>query len=191
MSLGQTDPYFSSNPSPLPSLTGGSNSLAQAARMKSLNQARYTLIAIGILTIAANLFFGLAADDAVKREFDKELAAKGLNRAVVDQVKLQEAEEAALRITRLASFGFAALGAIFVAAGALIKKYPVPISIVSLVLYLGSTVIMGMLDTDLLLKGIIIKVIIIVALVKAVQAAIAYQKALDEEAHSGFAGSNG
>lgn len=191
MSLGQTDPYFSPKPPSLPSLTGGSNSLAQAARMKLLNQARYTLIVIGILTIAANLFFGLAAEEGVKREFDKELASKGLNRAVVDPVKLQEAEEAAVRATRVGSFGFAALGAVFVGAGALIKKYPVPISIVSLVLYLGSTVVMGILDTDFLLKGIIIKVIIIVALVKAVQAAIAYQKALDEEAHAGFVGSNG
>ncbi len=70
----------------------------------------------------------------------------------------------------------------------MIKQYPVPISITSLVLYLGATVVMGVLNWQTLLQGIIIKVIVIVVLVKAVQAAIAYQKALDAEAQSGFAG---
>ena len=50
---------------------------------------------------------------------------------------------------------------------------------------------MGVLNWQTLLQGIIIKVIVIVVLVKAVQAAIAYQKALDAEAQTGFAGTNG
>ena len=190
MSFGPSD-LFAEQQS-LPSLAGpGPKSLAQSARMKSLNQARVALIAIGVITIAANLIFGMMAESAVKEEIDKELTARGLNRGTVNQIELQKVENAALRATRLASYGFAALGAVFIGAGMMIKQYPVPISITSLVLYLGATVVTGVLNWQTLLQGIIIKVIVIVVLVKAVQAAIAYQKALDAEAQTGFAGTNG
>ena len=107
MSFGPSDPFPAQQS--LPSLAGpGAKSLAQSARMKSLNQARVALIVIGVITIAANLIFGMMAESAVKEEIDKELTARGLNRGTVNQIELQKVENAALRATRLASYGFAA-----------------------------------------------------------------------------------
>jgi predicted RND superfamily exporter protein len=51
----------------------------------------------------------------------------------------------------------------------------VPITIISLVLYLGATAIFAYLAPETIAAGIIIKVIIIIGLAKAIQAAIAYE----------------
>src|SRR5690606_32764008 len=94
---------------------------------------------------------------------------------------LQELEDSALRTTRLFQIGYIGMGVVFLIGAALIKSYPVPVTILSLTLYIGGNVITAITEPELVAKGIILKIIIIVALVKAVQAAIAYQKELNSK----------
>jgi hypothetical protein len=73
------------------------------------------------------------------------------------------------------------LGTFFTIAGILVKKYPVPLTILSLVLYVGSIVGFGLLDWSSLYQGIIIKIIIVVSLANAVKTARAYQNVKDAQ----------
>jgi hypothetical protein len=68
------------------------------------------------------------------------------------------------------------LGVIFIILGVMVKSYPVPMTITGLVLYVLANAIFGLLDPAMLLQGVIIKIIVVVALIKAVQAALAYQR---------------
>lgn len=73
--------------------------------------------------------------------------------------------------------GFAAVGLAFIVFGFLVSSYPVPITITSLILYIGCNALAIYLDSESFFKGppfaLFIKVGIIVGLVKAIQAAIA------------------
>jgi hypothetical protein len=68
------------------------------------------------------------------------------------------------------------LGVIFVVCGIIIKAFPVPVTIISLVLYVLAAVGFGILHPPSLAAGLIIKVIIVIALAKAIQSAVAYEK---------------
>jgi len=152
-------------------------SLAQSAREKQLNQARWILIIVGILTIAVNGFLFVAAEAAVKAQIDKEVADLRAQRVmVIDQAELAKFQASATRLTRVVAAGMVALGGLFVFFGVILKKYPVPISVTSLVLYVGAAAGFAILDPSTLLKGIVVKVLIVFGLAKAVQAAVAYEK---------------
>ena len=56
------------------------------------------------------------------------------------------------------------------------KKYPVPITVTSLILYIGAAIVFGVIDPSTLARGIIVKIIIVVCLAKSIQAAVAYQR---------------
>ena len=73
-------------------------------------------------------------------------------------------------------FVLIALGVIFIVMGLLVKQYPVPLTIAGLALYVGSALVFAALDPMTLLQGIIIKIFIVIGLVKAVQAALAYER---------------
>ena len=115
--------------------TTGLGSLTQSARQKQLKSARGILLGIGALTAIVNLFFVFAAESQVKEAIDKQVQdgrSKGL---VFDQKKLAEAQSQAVTLTRLINGGAAALGVLFIFFGLIVDKYPVPITITSLVLY--------------------------------------------------------
>jgi hypothetical protein len=159
-----------------PNEPSGLGSLAQSARGKHLNQARGILIVIGVITILFNGVFGLfLAPDIVRKEIQAEISKAG-PRAVIDQAKVKEIEESEIRATQLIAGGTAFLGFVFIVLGLLVRQYPVPATALGLVLYVGSYVIFALLDPQNIYRGIIIKIIIIVLLVKSLQAAIAYQK---------------
>jgi hypothetical protein len=151
--------------------------LAQAARGKELKNARGIMLFIGVISILANGYFFTAAASNVQEELDKELGKLGPT-FVVDPVKLAQVRSQAVRTTRLIAFGGMLLGGIFVACGLLVERHPVPITVTALALYLGGNAIFGMLNPASLGAGLIMKIFIVVALFKAVQAAIAYQKEL-------------
>ncbi len=141
-------------------------SLAQAARGNELKQAQRILIGIGGLTMAVNGFFLLNLPNEIQQAIQQ------------NQIGPADAEQARQAMTILGGliYGTAALlGLVFVIFGVIIKKFPVPITITSLVLYLLATVAFGLLDPTTLVAGLIIKVVIIYALFRAIQAARAYQ----------------
>ncbi len=150
----------------LTSLGEGPNqlgSLAQSARMKHMNQAKWTLIIIGVLTALLNGFM-LAQS---QKEVDDLIRAGQLGAADAGTV---------LGLVRVIYGGALALGVVFIILGALVNRFPVPTTIAGLVLYLASTALFMLLDPSSIAKGIVIKVIIIYGLVRAVNAAIAYKK---------------
>ena len=156
-------------------------SLSQKVRKDSLRSARITMFVVGVLTIGANLFFALSAEQMV----DKEIADMRKTGVVFDEAELKSLRESAIRTTQLSSFVFVGLGAIFIALGCFVYKAPVACTVAALVLYLGgwmATVAISVAGEDganvvkAIMSGIVIKIIIIVCLAKAIQAAIAYQK---------------
>jgi len=190
MSAGPSDPK--SNPyqaSQQPDLQpaglaplGKLGSLSQSARLKSLNSAKGILIVIGVLTVIFNgIQIPLARDqihEAINREVQK-LQGQGM---IVDQSKVKEAEDTAMRIALLILGGFIALGVLFIVLGLAIKSYPVPITVTSLVLYLAGAAFSFYLDPEFVGFAAIIKIFIVIALVKAIQSAIAYERERRTEA---------
>jgi hypothetical protein len=154
---------------------GKLGSLAQSARLKHLNAARWTLIVIGVLTILVNGFLLFSAREELVGELRKQkIDMANVNRNEFDNVLL---------LVRLIYIIGITLGAIFIVLGLLVKVYPVPITIIALVLYIVAAVGFGVLNPQSLRQGWIIKIIIVVALAKAIQAAFAYQRELAETAY--------
>ena len=151
-------------------------SLAQAARTNQLKSARSILIAIGVLTLLVNGGLAIFARSLVDAQFDKEVQELNRKGMVIDPVKLADLKESSVRTTQLASVGFAALGGVFIAFGLLVYRYPVPITVSALALYLAGAAINAAFDPTTLVQGIILKIIVIVALAKAIKSAIAYQR---------------
>jgi len=166
--MSQSSPH-----SPEPQKLG---SLAQAARGKQLNQARGILLFVGILTIIVNGIFLFLLPSQIKQGIDKETADARAKGMVVDQAKLEGIENQAL-VTGYAIQGIAiALGVVFVILGLIIKMFPVPVTVIGLVLYVLANIGFGILDPTTLARGAIFKIIIVVALAKAIQSAIAYER---------------
>ena len=166
-----------SAPSAAPtSPTPGLGNLAQAARTKQLKTARGVLYFVGVLTVIVNVAFCVFAEPIVNSQIDKEVSDLRAQGMEIDEVKLAEIRKDAIRGTQVANGIGAILGVVFIACGAMVYKYPVPATILSLVLYIGSAAAFGALDPSTLARGWFIKIIIVVALFKAVQAALAYEK---------------
>lgn len=140
-------------------------SLAQSARMTNLNAAMGILIFIGVLLIAFHTYELVTARD----QLNAELRKQGL--VVLDQQQFEQV----LMIVRVIVGGAVALGVIFVILGLLVKKFPVPVTIAGLVLFLLYQLVIIVLDPANLARGIIIKIFIIAGLIKAIGAALAYQ----------------
>jgi hypothetical protein len=150
-------------------------SLAQAARGKKLGEARGILLFIGILTIIANGVLLALARDQIKKEIDKEVLKAG-GPANVDPAQVKQAEDQAFALVALVNGVAIGLGVLFVVFGIIVKRFPVPITIISLVLYIGAGLGFAALNPASLAQGLIIKIIIVVALIRSIQAALAYER---------------
>ena len=168
-----------SDPAPqengLPSLSN-LGSLAQSARAKQLKVARNIMLIVGVLTILFNVFM-LAntkneVEDAIKDQV-KAVRAHGMQE---DPASVQEFRVRATRICHLIYGALVVLGAVYVILGLLVHAYPVPATVLGLVLYIGSAAILGYLNPLSLAQGWLWKIIIVVALAKSIQAAVAYQR---------------
>ncbi len=150
-------------------------SLSQAAREKQLNQARWLLIIIGGLTLAVNAFFAIAARSQVEAEIRRlqQQAGPGMQ-FVINQAEV----ERAVQLTVIAGIVGSILGAVFIFFGIIVKMYPVPITITSLVLYVVGNLIFAAVNPEAIAQGLIIKIVIVIALISSIRAAIAYEKEL-------------
>jgi len=151
-------------------------SLAQSARGKHLKQVRGILLAIGILTMVVNIVQFALAETLVQSAIDAEIRKRG--GGVVDPVK----KEQIIQAVRVAAAVLIAVGALYIVFALIVHQYPVPVTVIALVIYVGAAIVFAVLDPETLAQGLIIKIIIIVALVKAVQTAIVYQRERDAEA---------
>lgn len=158
----------------------GLGSLAQKVRLKQLDRARNILLFVGILTLIVNAAWMFMVPGSVEKELDMELAKNNMTRSMADPAWLEENEKMAVGIGLLIAGGAAALGVLFIIFGLIVKKFPVPVTITSLVLYILATILFGVLDPSTLAAGFILKIIFVVALAKAIQAALAYEKEASE-----------
>lgn len=154
-------------------------SLAQAARGKQLNQARWTLIFIGALMLIVNGAFLYNSPSEVKKVLDKEIGQQG---ALANPAHVKEAEQMLQLMAYVIYGGAALLGLLFIVFGLIIKLFPVPVTITSLVLYVLASAGFAILNPASLAQGILIKIIIVIGLFKAIQAAFAYQREKAEAA---------
>jgi hypothetical protein len=141
-------------------------SLAQKAREKSLNTARIILILVGILQIGVGIGFAMMAQQNLEAEVKKQ------GMVIVDQ----RAFESTVHLLQAINGAAAFVGLLLLMCGLLVKRYPVPMTVTGLVLYVGLHATLAILEPESLVRGILLKIIFVVALVKAIQAAAAYQR---------------
>jgi hypothetical protein len=132
-------------------------SLAQTARNKHLKQARYTLLVVGILMVAIQAVMYFVELEQVKK-------FPGIDQDTAQQFLL------------IFHGGAIAVGLIFVFLSFFVEQYPVPITVVALAIFLVEQAVFIAIDWENAYRGLVIKIIVIVALVKALQAGIAAQK---------------
>lgn len=150
-------------------------SLSQSARKSSLKGARGILIFLGAATMLANLalviFAESYADSIIENE--RRNLPPGM---VLDPAAVEVARADIIKAVRVSGLGFAAVGVLFLIGAVKIYDYPVPITVISLVLYLGGNAVTAMFDPAMVAQGFILKIIIIVALGKAISTALAYER---------------
>lgn len=158
------------------SAPSGLGSLAQAARAKQIKQARNLMFVVGafMLVIYGAQFMNVRNEAAqvVQKEI-QAVRAKGMAEAPAAVEKERH------RITLFCQIFYGSavvLGVVFLLLGVFAQAYPVPATVLALVLYIGRSAIFGYINHEYLLRGGIFQIIVIVALLKSVQAAIAYQK---------------
>jgi hypothetical protein len=167
--------------------SSGLGSLAQTARMKQIKVARGILLAIGILGTVGNAILYVTMESQIDAAIRQELNAVGMRGQVVDQAAVAKLRESAVRIGKLVQAGFIGVSMSFIVFGLTVKKYPVPITVAALVVYVGTIAIVALIVPSAALEGILIKIIVIAALVKSIQAAVAYQREKTRlESQTGF-----
>ncbi len=158
------------------SASSGLGSLAQSIRLKELKTARNILVIVGLLWGAFGLFFFFNTHNEVEqlvRQQVQDLHARGMAEipASVEQFRH--------RVTLFCQMiygGQVVLGAVLIVLGALVRRHPVPTTVLGLVLYVGYVAIFGLLNPASLLSGLLFKIIVVVALAKSIQSAVAYQR---------------
>jgi hypothetical protein len=156
-------------------MSDGLGSLAQSVRRKGLKSTKATIIAIGVLTAVANFALAGMTDVAAARYVQK-LHKEG---KIVDPRRVDVAK----RTTRLISIGFGVLGVVFIVMGIFVETFPVPITILALVMFLAgwaATVVMAPPSSAVTrvtsVGTIVVKIIIAVGLARSIQTAIAYER---------------
>jgi hypothetical protein len=126
-------------------------SLAQSARKKHLDTARNYLILVTVLQLAgaAVLYFALQGQPIPPDLMPRIYLAYGI---------------------------VIGAGVAFLVLALLVHKFPLPVTIIALILFITLHAIDAIADPSALMRGWLIKILVVVALVKAIQAAAAYEK---------------
>jgi ribosomal protein S27E len=159
-------------------------SLVTTAYDHQLSRARNTLLWVGIAMIVFQGIFYFVEMGQVKDQIQKEVQKVG---GVVDPAKVKVVEDAARIFLTLFHGCAIAVGIAFVALSFFVQDHPVPITVAALSLFAVEQVIFVLVDPLNIARGWIIKIIVVVALVKALQAGIAAQKEANSlDADAGF-----
>jgi hypothetical protein len=151
--------------------SSGPGSLAHSARVKHLNQARRIMIVLGLALLLIHGFNLINAKNEVRDE--QKNGPVGID------------EDVLVIVVQVVYGTFALLGLAFIVLGLVVRRFPIAATTLALALYVGFNGFLALLDPAALLGGIIFKIIVIVFLVKALLAAIAYQREQREAAEAG------
>jgi hypothetical protein len=134
------------------------------------------MIIVGVLTIGLNGFMFLNTHNEVEEVVKKQISDVRARGLIEDQASVEQFRHRVTLFCQLIYGGTVVLGVVFVVLGMMVYAYPVPATVLGLVLYIGAAAVFGFLSPATLLQGLLFKIIVVVALVKSVQAAIAYQR---------------
>jgi hypothetical protein len=152
-------------------------SLTQTARKKQLRSARAILFFVGITTVGLNVFDFAMIEPQIDKAFDAEIQKlHQQGRVITDPAQLTRARATAIHLAQVIDGTAIGIGVVFVILGMIVYRYPVPVTVGALVLYIGCAAVFGYINPMILVQGVIIKVLIVIALVKALQSAVAYQR---------------
>lgn len=174
---GAANPYQAPSAGRGPSGLKPLGSLAQSARLKELKTARVILFVVGVLNLVLALIILGTAEMIVQAQVAQAGPGQEIDQAKVEQNLM------AIRVTGGVAL---VLGVTFFTFGLIIKRYPVPVTVTSLAIYLIMTVV-DLLNNPAMFQNIValvVRVAIIVALVKATRAAFAFraeQRAMEVE----------
>jgi hypothetical protein len=146
----------------------GLGNLAQSARSKQLRGVKSMLISIGLLTAVVNFMLAVTADATFARQV-KKLQDQG---KIVDPKRVDIAK----RSMQVVSIGFAILGIVYIVMGSIVETYPVPITILAFLIYLGCLAVNAVMIPLAMSWILIIKLLIAIVLAASVQTAIAYER---------------
>ncbi|HEY4310009.1 MAG TPA: hypothetical protein VGN12_11200 [Pirellulales bacterium] len=135
---------------------------------RSLQEPRALMFVIGILTVAIN-GFGMAR---LRNDVEAVIEQHEAEGHDVDSAKL----ERSIRSIQLINGGFVALGIVFIALGLAINSYPVPTTLLALVLFLGGIAISAIVDPTTIAQGGLFKIIATVGLAEAIRSAVSYRR---------------
>ncbi len=145
--------------------------------MNQIKQCRGLLVFVGVLTIALNgwQFYNspVEAQQAVQAELAKVNLQPG--QFVIPEKRL-ELEKFVLFFCRVVYGSLLAVGVAEILLAMIVTKYPVPATITAMTLYVLANVVILFLNPQAIASGAIFKIIILVSLGKAIQAAFAYQR---------------
>ena len=146
-------------------------SFAQSARGQEIGQARTILFVLGTLFVVGYGIMSAIAPMVTNTEIERAEKAGEIAPEQVEQSRI------GLTAINYAIFGSSmALGVLFIIFGFIVKKFPAPITIASLALYILWILAAAIVNPFNLVSGLIVKIVVIVGLAKAIKAAFAYEQ---------------
>jgi membrane protease YdiL (CAAX protease family) len=124
---------------PRAALDGDLPSLTQQIRLQRLTIVRWVLVGLGGLICIGGIALMVTAEEIAREQVKQQVGGDkrdGRLLAPDDLEKLRKHEDQVGRIMRLVGGLFTAVGVAYLAFAGLVKKYPLPITIMSLALYL-------------------------------------------------------
>jgi hypothetical protein len=155
---------------------GQLGSLTQQARLKSLNAARAVFLVVGLLTIGVNVIGLSQAEKIVNADMNQQYEAMRKKGVRFEARQFHELRVSTIQTAKVLSVGLIGVGVLYLVFAATVTAYPVAITISGLAIYVAAMAVFAVLDPTQVALGIIFKIFVIIGLVKAVQAAIAYER---------------
>ena len=151
--------------------------LKRPGRGKSMVEAQVVLWVVGSLFLLGNGCMFLLVPAFVRMAVSKELEQFGPGVAAqVDPATRAVIESRNVLFHRILIGSMAMLGALLVGFGFLVKRFPVPVAILALIVYIGANVAVGVANPLGAAFWIVPKGLALVGLIRAVPAAFAYEK---------------
>jgi hypothetical protein len=142
----------------------------QSVWNKELKSARTILIVVGVLQLIFGAFYLTQAREEFDKGLEAAVKARGPN-LVVDRVEADRLfEENKGLVYGLGSFPLV-LGVFFLVMAAIVSRFPVGVTLTSLIVFIVAHVATAVVDPSQIASGIVLKIIFIVILVKAYKSA--------------------
>ncbi len=167
-------------------------SLAQKARGNRLKQARVIFLFVGVATILINILDISQIRSQFQQAVEKQIQKQGGPGMVrIDRALLQKEEDNAFLIGSLIDGLFILSGFIFLLLGVLVYRFPVPATVIGLVLYIvafvaGLTITIAFGEGETIARyatgGAIVRIAIVIGLISSIKSALVYESERRAEA---------